>query len=136
MIIVHAIDQFKGLLGPAQLLEHDLRPKSPSAACDLCSYARGHFLGFSHRISRLLGYTGGESLEQIVLDPRVHALPVQSYTPRNLVAKTSFSSGDRELWLLLPEALEEAPGENHRSAPELPPAPLGIVDGGDRCFFQ
>lgn len=74
-------------------------------------------LGFRRRIGQLLGYTGGESLEQIVLDPAVRNLPVQSYAPRDLAANPSFVTGDRELWLRLPEALKKHPARMIESLP-------------------
>jgi hypothetical protein len=111
MMVRRTIDEFKELYNALlAYFERDLRTGQPDA---LMRFMFTRFvtklLGFSHRISRLLGYTGGESLEQIVLDSQVRALRVQSYAPRNLAAKTSFSSGDRELWLLLPEALKKRP---------------------------
>ncbi len=66
-------------------------------------------LGFRRRIGRLLGYTGGESLEQIVLIPEIRSLPVQSYAPRELTGKPFFECGDKELWLNLPEVLKKHP---------------------------
>lgn len=74
-------------------------------------------LGFAHRIEQLLGYTGGESLGQIALDPAVKALPVQSYAPRELAANPSFDDGDRELWLKLPETLKKHPARVIESLP-------------------
>lgn len=38
------------------------------------------FVGFRRRISQLLGYTGGESLEQIAVDHRILGLPVQAFS--------------------------------------------------------
>jgi len=75
------------------------------------------FLGFRRRMSRLLGYTGGESLEQIVLDSRIRDLPVQSYAPRALSESPSFVTGDRELWLHLPEVLKKHPARIIESQP-------------------
>ncbi len=60
-------------------------------------------LGFRRRISELLGYTGGESLEQIVLDAEIRNLPIQSYAPRDLAGTPSFATGDKEWWLHLPK---------------------------------
>jgi hypothetical protein len=37
-------------------------------------------LGFRRRITTLLGYTGGESLEQITLPERIKSLPIQPYS--------------------------------------------------------
>ncbi len=67
------------------------------------------FLGFRRRIGRLLGYTGGESLEQIVLDPEIRSLPVQSYAPRAIAGKPTFEFGEKDLWLNLPEVLKRHP---------------------------
>ena len=75
------------------------------------------YLGFSRRISHLLGYTGGESLEQIVLDLKVRALPVQSYAPRDLAGSPFFQTGDKELWLHLPEVLKKFPARIIESLP-------------------
>jgi hypothetical protein len=66
-------------------------------------------LGFRRRIGQLLGYTGGESLQQIVVHPEIRSLPVQSYAPRELAGKPSFEFGDKELWLNLPEELKQFP---------------------------
>lgn len=66
-------------------------------------------LGFRRRIGQLLGYTGGESLQQIVLAPEIRALPIQSYAPRDLAAKPSFVTGSPELWLNLPEVFKKHP---------------------------
>ncbi|MDQ1284717.1 MAG: hypothetical protein QG663_120 [Thermodesulfobacteriota bacterium] len=57
----------------------------------------------------MLGYTGGESMEQISLDPAIRDMPAQSYGPIELKSRTCFVSGDRELWLLLPEQLKSNP---------------------------
>ena len=42
------------------------------------------FISFRRRIGDLVGYTGGESTEQIVLDARIDKLQVKSYAPREL----------------------------------------------------
>jgi GNAT superfamily N-acetyltransferase len=74
-------------------------------------------LGFRRRIGQLLGYTGGESLQQIVLDEAVRALPVQSYAPRDLATHPSFVTGDRQLWLALPEVLKKRPARMIEALP-------------------
>jgi hypothetical protein len=74
-------------------------------------------LGFRRRISELLGYTGGESLEQIVVDSEIRNLPVQSYAPRDLAGTPSFVTGDKEWWLHLPEALKTNPARIIESLP-------------------
>ncbi len=74
-------------------------------------------LGFRRRIGQLLGYTGGESLEQIVLHPEIRALPVQSYAPRELADSPSLMSGSPELWLDLPEELKKHPARMIEALP-------------------
>jgi len=74
-------------------------------------------LGFRRRIGRLLGYTGGESLEQIVVDPEIRALPVQSYAPRELTDQPRLVAGDKELWINAPEALKQNPARTIEALP-------------------
>ena len=93
-------------------------------------------LGFRRRIGRLLGYTGGESLEQIVLSPQISSLRVQSYAPRELTGKPFFECGDKELWLNLPEVLKKHPARDYRGSSELPEAQPRRLDGVRRCLLD
>lgn len=68
-------------------------------------------LGFKRRISQLLGYTGGESMEQISMSPSILNMPIKSYGPAELNNRTCFVSGDREIWLKLPEQLKSNPAK-------------------------
>ncbi len=74
-------------------------------------------IAFRRRIGDLLGYTGGESLEQIVLNPEVTALPLQSYAPRELPSKPSYVTGDKGLWFRLPEDLKKQPARAIEALP-------------------
>ncbi len=74
-------------------------------------------IGFRRRIAGLLGYTGGESLGQIELDPRVRALTIQSYAPREIATNPSFDFGDKELWLHLSETLKNNPARTIEALP-------------------
>lgn len=74
-------------------------------------------IAFRRRISELLGYTGGDSLEQIVLSPEIAALPIQSYAPRELASKPSLVTDDDELISALPEDLKEHPAPVIESLP-------------------
>ena len=67
------------------------------------------FIAFRRRIEALVGYTGGESTEQIALVPEVAGLPVKSYAPRTLAQKTSLVIGDEALFASLPKALQQEP---------------------------
>jgi hypothetical protein len=74
-------------------------------------------LGFKRKIGQLLGYTGGESLGQIVVHPEIRELPVKSYAPRVFADNPSFVAGHRELWLLVPEVLKKHPARIIESLP-------------------
>lgn len=91
-------------------------------------------LGFRRRIGQLLGYTGGESLQQIVLAPEIRALPVKSYAPKELADKPSFVTGDRELWLHLPEPLKKHPARLIESLPNYRrPSLVAWLEEQGRC---
>ncbi len=66
-------------------------------------------ISFRRRIGDLLGYTGGESIEQITLAPEVAGLPMKSYAPREITHGEVLVSGDLEIWARLPKELREAP---------------------------
>jgi hypothetical protein len=65
-------------------------------------------LGFERRIQELLGYTGGESLEQIKISPKVRSLPILPYSfdpeDHNLQVR-----GDFSLWQSFPEEITAYP---------------------------
>ncbi len=119
LMVKRTIEEFKELYGA--LLTYFRGRISNSQTDSLMRFMFTRFvtklLGFSHRISRLVGYTGGESLGQIVLDPDVRALTVQSYAPRCLAWNPEFVGGDRELWLLLPDVIKKHPARVIESLP-------------------
>src|SRR5512139_1423574 len=51
-------------------------------------------IAFRRRIGDLVGYTGGESMEQITLAPEVACLEVKSYPPRELAHGKTLGNGD------------------------------------------
>ncbi len=67
------------------------------------------FIAFRRRIADLLGYTGGDSLEQFVLRPEIASLPVQTYAPFSYGGVPRLLQRDAGLWLRLPEALKMHP---------------------------
>ena len=75
------------------------------------------FIAFRRRIRSLLGYTGGESLEQITLIQEVANLEVKSYAPRELVNKNAYVSGELALLNRLPEDLKNRPASFIESLP-------------------
>ncbi|UCF83515.1 MAG: hypothetical protein JSV50_20490 [Desulfobacteraceae bacterium] len=74
-------------------------------------------IAFRRRIGDLIGYTGGDSLEQIVLTPEIAALPVQSYSPYDLASEPSLVIGNRDMYLRLPQIMKTQPA---RSIERLP----------------
>ena len=75
------------------------------------------FIAFRRRIGNLMGYTGGESLEQIALPPEVAGLPIKSYAPRELALKASLAIGDKSLFARLPKDLQHEPARVIESLP-------------------
>ncbi|MBU0651496.1 MAG: hypothetical protein KJ649_06365 [Proteobacteria bacterium] len=119
LMVQKTIEEFKDLYAALMTyFEKEIRSEEPSSVVRFM-FTRfvTKLLGFRRRIGRLLGYTGGESLEQIILAPEVRAMPVQSYAPRELVDKTYLLSGDKELWLELPETLKQNPARMIESLP-------------------
>jgi len=75
------------------------------------------FVAFRRRIEALLGYTGGESLEQIILAPEITGLAAQSYAPFDLENGHRMVSGDKTLWTRLPVALKRQPAHTIEALP-------------------
>jgi len=75
------------------------------------------FVAFRRRIETLIGYTGGDSLEQITLAPEIAVLPAQSYAPFDLENGPNLVDGDVKLWAQLPEDLKSHPARMIESLP-------------------
>ncbi|MFP3911778.1 MAG: GNAT family N-acetyltransferase [Desulfobacteraceae bacterium] len=75
------------------------------------------FVAFRRRIESLLGYTGGESLEQISLTPRIAALPIQSYAPYEQEFNPNLVTGDMDLYAKLPAQFRKHPARMIESLP-------------------
>ena len=66
-------------------------------------------IGFRRRIAALIGYTGGESLEQISISSPIKELAIQPYFLWNLKGDTLQVRGDKGLLGRLPSRLKEEP---------------------------
>ncbi|MCP4578642.1 MAG: MBL fold metallo-hydrolase [Deltaproteobacteria bacterium] len=75
------------------------------------------FIAFRRRIGDLVGYTGGESTEQVVLDPSIKKLLVKSYAPREFVKEDAVVMGALGLLSKLPEDLKDKPAQVIESLP-------------------
>jgi hypothetical protein len=118
-MVKRTIAEFKDLYSALRTyFENEIRKKEPSPLMRLM-FTRfvTKFIAFRRRIAELIGYTGGDSLEQLTLPPEIAALPVQSYAPQELTGKTSFVSGDRKLCLSLPDELKKNPSPFIESLP-------------------
>jgi glyoxylase-like metal-dependent hydrolase (beta-lactamase superfamily II) len=74
-------------------------------------------IAFRRRIGDLVGYTGGESMEQITLRPEVARLEVKSYPPRELTHGKALGNGDLALLNRLPENVMTNPAPSIESLP-------------------
>jgi len=66
-------------------------------------------LGFRRRIASLLGYTGGESLDQISISAQIKNLPIQPYSLWWAKEEKPEVWGEKELVRRLPEELKKNP---------------------------
>jgi GNAT superfamily N-acetyltransferase len=66
-------------------------------------------IGFRRQITSLIGYTGGESLEQVFFSDQVKKLPIQSYSLWNLKKDHVGIWGDKNLFQNLPQKMEDEP---------------------------
>ena len=66
-------------------------------------------IGFRRRIAALVGYTGGESLEQISISSPIKELTIQPYSLWNLKGDNAQIRGDKKLLERLPSRLKEEP---------------------------
>ena len=66
-------------------------------------------LGFRRRIASLLGYTGGESLDQISISNQIKSLPIQPYSLWWANEEKPEIRGDKEIVRDLPQELKENP---------------------------
>jgi len=119
VMVQRTIHEFKGLY--AALLtyfrkEIQTRRPTPLTQFMFTRFVR-KLISFRRRISTLLGYTGGESIEQIVLDPAIASLPVRSYLPSEPGSKPPSVRGDKEWWFRLPDMLRRHPARFIESLP-------------------
>jgi hypothetical protein len=119
VMVQRAINEFKDLY--AALLTYFKRELQTGRPTPLTQFMFTRFatklISFRRRIGTLLGYTGGESIEQIVLDPSVAALPARTYPPLGLSSGSPLVTGDKELWSRLPDMLKKYPARFIESLP-------------------
>ncbi len=81
-MVKRTIDEFRSLYRALERLFAEELSKGASTPlmCFMFTKFVTKMLGFRRRISALLGYTGGESLDQIHISDKVRSLPLQSFS--------------------------------------------------------
>ncbi|MCF8062531.1 MAG: hypothetical protein K9M82_08450 [Deltaproteobacteria bacterium] len=126
-MVKHTIAEFRDLY--AALLAYFDRELAERRVTPLMRFMFTRYatklIGFRRRIAGLLGYTGGDSLEQIVLDPAVLSLKTKSYAPPELASEPDLVFGDRALLLRLSEELKRNPARTIEALPNYARPALG-----------
>jgi GNAT superfamily N-acetyltransferase len=93
-----------------QIFEEEIaRGGSTPLMCFMFTRLATRFIGFKRRISALIGYTGGESLDQISFSDEMLRLPIQPYSLWSIKTGDVGTWGERELMRRLPAPLMEEP---------------------------
>lgn len=77
------------------------------------------FIRFRRKIGELIGYTGGESTEQIELSQGVADLPIMSIAPKDLTGDSLSITGEREVCQRIMETMAFQPALAIESLPNL-----------------
>ena len=111
IMVQRTIAEFKGLHSALLTYFQDDINKGESSPLMRFMFTRfvTKFIAFRRRIETLIGYTGGDSLEQITLAPEIAGLPAQSYAPFDLENGPNLVDGDIKFWTRLPEELKKHP---------------------------
>jgi hypothetical protein len=119
LMVQRTIGEFKGLY--AALLTYfkqEIQTGRPTALAQfMFTRFTTKLISFRRRIGALIGYTGGESIEQVALEPAITALPVRNYPPSELSSTNPLVLGDKELWWQLPDMLKKHPARFIESLP-------------------
>ena len=109
-MVQRTIEEFKNLYNALLLyFKGEIGSKRPSP---LMRFMFTRFvtrlLAFRRKISELIGYTGGDSLEQLPIDDYIKRLKICSRVSSD-PGNATFIWGDRSLWHQLPEELKRSP---------------------------
>jgi len=111
IMVQRTIEEFRGLHSALMTYFEDPIERGESSPVMRFMFTRfvTKFVAFRRRIEALIGYTGGDSLEQITLAPEIARLHAQSYAPFDLENGPTLVDGDMRLWNRLPETLKRHP---------------------------
>ena len=110
-MVKRTIEEFRSVYWAlAQLFDAELLSGTPNPLmCFMFTRLTTKLIGFRRRVAALIGYTGGESLEQISFSDRIKELPVQPYSLWHLKKEHVGIWGDKEVLRNLPGKLKEEP---------------------------
>ena len=118
-MVKRTIEEFRSVYSTLVQLFHEelLSGVSNPLMCFMFTRFATKLIGFHRRISELIGYTGGESLEQINLQDSVKEMHIQPYSLWNLDEEDAGIWGDERLLRNLPVRLKEEPTSFIESLP-------------------
>ena len=99
VMVRQTIQEFKELYGALLAYFHDNLQAGDYTPMLRFMFTRfvTKLVAFRRRIGELLGYTGGESMEQITLTPETAAIPITSYAPGELSGEHQFYRWNGEI---------------------------------------
>lgn len=110
-MVKRTIAEFRSVYGALEhLFEMELSTgTSTPFMCFMFTKFVTKVLGFRRRIATLIGYTGGESLEQISISDRIKVLPIQPYSLWGSEENRAEIWGEDGIIRSLPEQLKKEP---------------------------
>ena len=110
-MVRRTIEEFRSIYGALVQLFHEELASGASTPLLRYMFTRltTKLIGFRRRIATLIGYTGGESLQQLSFSDDVLRLPIQAYSLWNLAGEDAGAWGDHEVLKGLPHDLKEEP---------------------------
>jgi hypothetical protein len=110
-MVRRTIDEFRSIYRTLQQLFRDELSSGDAPPLLRFMFTRltTKLIGFRRRIATLIGYTGGESLEQLSFSEDVLTLPIQPYSLWHLAGEDAGVWGDHEILKSLPRDLKEDP---------------------------
>ena len=137
MMVQRTIAEFKELYRTLTTYFEDELKKGESSPFMRFMFTRfvTKLIAFRRRIAHLVGYTGGETMTQVLLSPEVSGLKLKSYAPRELGKKHPMVFGDLELLSKIREDYKIRPARTVESLPNYRrPSLKAWLDERDRSY--
>ncbi len=110
-MVKRTIAEFQNVYGSlSRLFAEDLASGTPNTLMNfMFTRLATRLIGFHRRIETLIGYTGGESLEQLSFSDTVRRLPIQPYSIWTFGKDDGGMWGNEEILHSLPRTLKDNP---------------------------